>query len=93
MAEMTVGEAIFALHKNGVILSNSIKRQIATLLDSQAAEIERLKCCGNCTYYETICGEGKCFAACDELPASRYDKKAVYAEGNGKCDKWEAQHD
>jgi hypothetical protein len=53
--------------------------------------IEQMKCCGNCTYYETVCGEGKCFVDCDDLPASRYDKKVKYAEGSSKCDKWDGQ--
>jgi hypothetical protein len=60
-------------------------------IEQQQAEIERLKCCGNCTYYETVCGEGKCFVDCDDLPASRYDKKVKYAEGSSKCDKWDGQ--
>lgn len=50
---MTTPEAIFVLSKSGVILSNSIKRQIAAILGQQAAEIDRLnellgQRCGDC---------------------------------------------
>ena len=53
------------------------------------AEVKRLRCCGNCEHFETICGEGKCFVEC-EKPAWRFDKKVRYTDGSGKCDKWEA---
>ena len=65
-------------------------------IDTLLAEVRRLKglaksreCCGNCEHFETVCGEGKCFVEC-EKPAWRFDKEVKYAEGNGKCDKWEA---
>lgn len=70
----------------------AMKREVEKYQNYEAmalAKIDELKCCGNCIYYETVCGEGKCFVGCDELPASRYDKKIVYAEGNGKCGQWE----
>ena len=51
------------------------------------AEVKRLRCCGNCEYFETVCGEGKCFVECEE-PAWRFDKKLRYTDGSGKCEKW-----
>ena len=51
------------------------------------AEVRRLRCCGNCEHFETVCGEGKCFVEC-EKPAWRFDKKVRYTDGSGKCDKW-----
>ena len=53
------------------------------------AEVKRLRCCGNCEHFETVCGEGKCFVEC-EKPAWRFDKKVRYTDGSGKCEKWEA---
>jgi predicted KAP-like P-loop ATPase len=43
MAEMTASEAGFVLNKSGAILTNSIKRQIAALIERQQAEIAELK--------------------------------------------------
>ena len=42
MAEMTVAEAIFVLNKS-TILSNSIKKQIGTLVEQQARDIDHAK--------------------------------------------------
>ena len=53
------------------------------------AEVRRLRCCGNCEHFETVCGEGKCFVEC-EKPAWRFDKKVKYADGSGNCNNWEA---
>ena len=65
MAEMTVVEAVAIINKRKMLayvnggkpvyryyLTDSERDQIATLLGEQAAEIERLKCCGNCKWDE-----------------------------------------
>ena len=61
-----------------------IRQDVTDLL----AEVKRLRCCGNCEHFETVCGEGKCFVEC-EKPAWRFDKKVRYTDGSGKCEKWE----
>lgn len=50
MAEMTVAEASETLFKS-VFLANDERVRIAAMLESQAAEIERLKVCGNCRHF------------------------------------------
>ena len=82
MTEMTVGEAIFALHKNGVILSNSIKRQIAALIEQQAAEIAKKD--------SLICKLKTC-RTCNFVMADRCDKhdRLIDNPMREKCDDWQ----
>ena len=42
MAEMTAAQAVFVLNKS-TILSNNIKKQIAALIEQQAAQLESIK--------------------------------------------------
>ena len=103
MAEMTAREAIAVLHNNQYQkhiangeydyihpLTDAECKGIESLIQQQAQTIEAMKCCGNCEHFETVCGEGKCFVDCDK-PAWRFDKKVKYADGTGKCDKWQVK--
>ena len=67
-----------------IITCKDIKRT----LDYLHQKIKEMQCCGNCDFFETVCGEGKCFAYVKH-PASRYDKDVKYADGSGVCARWE----
>lgn len=84
MSEMTVAEAVLCLNNLypvkdddddygeviGFLIDKAESDKIAALLTSQQAEIESLKCCGNCKEFVFVCRHTKRSA----LPWSKCSK-------------------
>lgn len=56
-------------------------------MEELQAEVEGLKCCGNCEHYITVINEGRCFEGIKDI--YRYDPNAKYASGDGLCSNWQ----
>ena len=95
MAEMTAEKAVEWLTSDKAFGQECYSRkQIAALIEQQAAEIERLndktdamRCCGNCTNHHHVINESKCFAG---LPKDewRFSQRAKFTSADSVCDKW-----
>ena len=81
--------------RDEVLLEQQLAAANAQLTEAQATidthneMIERMKCCGNCNYYLTVCGVGKCFEK-TKGEIYRYDPTVPDVSGDSECEKWEA---
>ena len=61
------------------------------LIKQLQAEVDGLKCCGNCRHYLTVINEGRCFEGIKDI--YRYDPKAITTDGDCVCKKWQKAGD